>query len=107
MSSKAPTKADLKRFRAIGHGLKPVVTIAGNGMSESVKSEIDRALNDHELIKVRVHADDRDDRKETFDEIVKQCGCDLLQSVGNVALLYKPASKPNPKLSNILRSETL
>jgi len=49
MSLSTATK---KQYRTIGHGLNPVVTIAGNGLSAGVMAEIDRALEDHELIKV-------------------------------------------------------
>ncbi|MBL4682693.1 MAG: YhbY family RNA-binding protein [Pseudomonadales bacterium] len=101
------SKAELKRFRAIGHKLKPNVTIAGKGLSESVVSEIKRSLADHELIKVRVNTDDRKDRDETIASIVEQTTSSVIQTIGNVALLYKAGKKPNPKLSNILRSELL
>ena len=48
------TNQDIKQLRAIGHKLKPVVTIAGNGLSEGVITELDRALQDHELIKIKL-----------------------------------------------------
>ena len=51
---------DKKHLRRLGHNLKPVVTVAGNGLSETVNAEIERALTDHELIKVKLVADDRD-----------------------------------------------
>ena len=44
------SSADKKYLRSLGHPLKPVVTVAGNGLTESVVTEINRALNDHELI---------------------------------------------------------
>ena len=99
------TKAEQKRFKAIGHSLKPVVTIAGNGLSDAVISELNRAIADHELIKVRVNADDRDDKQATIEKVVGVTNAELVQSIGNVALIYKSAKKPNPKLSNILRSD--
>ena len=43
-----------KRFRQIGHQLNPVVMLGGQGLTEGVMAEIDRALEDHELIKVRI-----------------------------------------------------
>ena len=99
------TKAEQKRFKASGHSLKPVVTIAGNGLSDAVISELNRASTDHELIKVRVNADDRDDKQATIEKVVGAANAELVQSIGNVALIYKSAKKPNPKLSNILRSD--
>jgi RNA-binding protein len=43
-------KQDMRQLRAIGHKLKPVVTVAGNTLSEGVTAELERALDDHELI---------------------------------------------------------
>jgi RNA-binding protein len=100
-------KTQQKRFRAIGHKLNPIVTIGGNGFSESVVNELIRALDDHELIKVKIHAEDREDRAKTVAELTKVTGAELIQKVGNVALIYKPAAKPQPGLSNILRSGIL
>jgi RNA-binding protein len=96
---------DKKRFRAIGHHLSPVVTIAGNGLSEGVISELSRAVNDHELIKIKVLTGDREERKETIREIQEQLGVEIVQSIGKVALIYKQAKKPDPSLSNVLRSD--
>jgi len=45
----ALSNAVRKRFRAIGHNLKPVVTIAQKGITENVHDELERALKDHEL----------------------------------------------------------
>ena len=98
------SNAELKRFRAIGHNLKPIVTIAGNGLSDAVIGELLRAVRDHELIKIRVKAEDRKDRSDTIQQVIEKTEAHLVQKIGNVALLYKAAKKPNPKLSNILRS---
>ena len=100
-------KTQQKRFRAIGHQLNPIVTIGGNGFSDNVVAELQRALEDHELIKVKIHADDRDDRAKTVAELIKITSAQLIQRVGNVALIYRPAAKPQPGKSNILRSAIL
>ena len=48
-----------KRLRQIGHALNPVVMIGGQGLTENVIEETNRALNDHELIKVKIAGEDR------------------------------------------------
>ncbi len=101
------SKAELKRFKAIGHSLKPVVTIAGNGTSDAVLGELNRALKDHELIKIRINAEDRRDRADAIDRIRIYSEAQVIQRIGNVALLYKRASKPDPRLSNLLRTDIL
>ena len=55
-------KQQLKNFRSIGHHLSPIIIIV-NGLSDNINAEIDRALNDHELIKIKVHNNDREVKK--------------------------------------------
>lgn len=90
-----------KHFRSIGHNLKPVVTIAGKGLTEGVIAETDRALEDHELIKVKVAIADRDSRKEAIDALCGSCNAELIQEIGKVALLFREARKPKIGKSNI------
>ena len=92
-----------KHYRSIAHSLKPVVTIAGNGLSESVMTEIERALNDHELIKIKVSITDRDSRKKTIVEVCEQSQAELIQEIGKVAVILREAKKPNRRLSNLVR----
>ena len=93
-----------KQFRTIGHKLNPIVTIAGNGLSEGVLIELNRALDDHELIKVKLALPERDDRKMVIEEISELPGVEVIQEIGKVILLYKPNKKANPKLSNLHRN---
>ena len=95
-------KKQLKHFRSIGHHLSPVVIIA-NDLNDNINSEIDRALNDHELIKLKVHSNSREGRKALVQSICNEHNAKLVQLIGHVALIYKTAKKTNPKLSNILR----
>lgn len=90
-----------KQYRNIGHNLNPVVTVAGNGLSDGLMEELDRALNDHELIKVKLMISDRDLRKQVSAEMVKKAGAELVQEIGKVALVFRAAKRPNLKLSNI------
>jgi RNA-binding protein len=90
-----------KHFRSLGHNLKPVVTIAGKGLTEGVVAETDRALDDHELIKVKVAVADRFSRKEAIDTLCEQCNAELVQEIGKVALLFRKAKEPKIGKSNI------
>jgi len=93
-----------KRLRGIGHNLNPVVTIAGNGLSETVCAEIDRALRDHELIKVKLALPDRDQRRELGREICQRAAAELVQEIGRIILIYRSNPTANPRLSNIRRA---
>lgn len=96
-----------KRFRTIAHHLKPVVIIAEKGISEGVLTELERALEDHELIKLKINVAERDDKQLIIAELVEQTGAELVQTIGKVAVLYRPAKKQNPKLSNLTRFQAL
>ena len=54
---------DKKHLRRLGHDLKPVVTIAAKGLTDNVSAELERALSDHELIKVKLAVGDREAKK--------------------------------------------
>lgn len=80
-------------LKARAHALKPVVLIGNHGLTEAVLKEIDRALFDHELIKVRIASNDRDERKAAFAEICEQTKAEIVQNIGNIGVLYRPSEK--------------
>lgn len=96
-----------KRLRQIGHELNPVVMLGGQGLTENVLEETNRALNDHELIKVKIAGEDREARVAVITEIAQATGAEVVQTIGKIALLYKKAAKQNPKLSNLVRYANL
>ena len=85
MSLAAAQKMNL---RGQAHHLKPLVIVADKGLGETVMAEIERALNDHELIKVKLRGD-REARKAWAQRIASQCGAELVQSIGQVACFYR------------------
>ena len=103
----ALTQEQKKQFKSIGHHLKPVLIVAENGLSEGVVAELERALNDHELIKVQFRITEREDRRALIDEISRVGRCELVQEIGKMALLYRRNPKPNKNLSNISRFSAL
>ena len=100
-------QAKKKQLRTIGHKLNPVVIVSDRGMSEGIEQELDRALNDHELIKVKLAFEDPAVRKQFAAELCEQCSAELIQAIGKIILIYRAAKKPNPKLSNIERNKHL
>jgi len=93
----------IKQLRAIGHRLKPVVIISDNGITEGALKELERALNDHELIKVKLAFEDREAKKIALDQLIEATGADCIQKIGKIALLYRLAKQTNKKLSNLHR----
>ena len=94
---------DKKYLRRLGHNLKPVVTIAAKGLTKPVCAEIERALADHDLIKIKLAVGDRAAKKAVTTEICTTSGAAVVQAIGHIVLLFRKAKKPNPKLSNLLR----
>lgn len=81
--------AEKKKLRSRAHSLRPVVITGQSGISDGVLAEIDNALDHHELIKVRVRCDDREERKRMIDEIRTRSGAELIQRIGQIAVLYR------------------
>ncbi|PCJ22769.1 MAG: ribosome assembly RNA-binding protein YhbY [SAR86 cluster bacterium] len=95
------SNASKKKFRAIGHKLKPIVSIAQKGLTENVKIEINRALRDHELIKIKLLAADKKEKQALEKTICEEFDAHCIQSIGHVMLLYRRAKKQNARLSNV------
>lgn len=95
------TNEKKKRFRNIGHDLKPTVTVAGKGLTENVLNEIKRCLEDHELVKVKIAITDRDARKTVVQEMAQRTKSEIVQEIGKVALIYRPSNKKDIKTSNV------
>jgi RNA-binding protein len=80
-------------LRAQAHHLKPVVMVGGKGISEGLLNELDVSLTTHELLKVSIAAD-KENRKLAAQELCRASGAELVQLIGNIAILYRPAPQP-------------
>ena len=78
-------------LKARAHSVKPVVLLGHSGLSAAVLKEIDRALVAHELIKVRVPGDDREQRDNVFAEVANTLSAGRVQAIGKLLVLYRPA----------------
>ncbi len=83
------TPAERRALRATAHSLQPVVAISQKGLSAGVLKEIDASLNSHELIKVKVHGIERDDRAALLTEICATLHCAPVQHIGNILILWR------------------
>jgi RNA-binding protein len=97
------TQEQKKQYKSIGHDLKPVLIVAGNGLTEGVLAELERALSDHELIKIKINLNEREERAEVIAELCKAGRAELVQTIGKMALIYRKNPQPNKQLSNIHR----
>jgi putative YhbY family RNA-binding protein len=79
-----------RELRARAHGMNPVVSISENGLTDSVLKEIDTNLKAHELIKVRVYGDSREDRLAYLERICTELNAAAVQHIGKLLVVYRP-----------------
>jgi len=75
------------------HALNPVVLLGAQGLTPAIMREIDRALAAHELIKVRVPSDEREERDAMFRQIAGTLGAACVQSIGKVLVFFRPLAE--------------
>ncbi|MGY4533291.1 RNA-binding protein [Pseudomonas sp. TE3786] len=97
------TQEQKKQYKSIGHHLKPVLIVADNGLTEGVLAELERALTDHELIKIQLRITERESRLAAIAELCKAGNSELVQVIGKMALIYRKNPKVNKQLSNVTR----
>jgi RNA-binding protein len=85
------TSAQTRFLRGQAHGLKAMLQVGGKGLTDALVSEVDGALEHHELIKVKVGGDDREARDAMIGELAERTGSALVQRIGHTAILYRPS----------------
>lgn len=92
------TEHQKKHLRGLGHKLKPVIMVGEAGVSDSLLQEFERTLEHHELIKLKVRVGARDARDAIIADLCRQSGAELVQRIGNTALLFRR----NPEKPRVL-----
>ena len=84
------TRDERLRLRGLAHHLNPVVLLGAAGLTDAVLKETDRALTAHELIKVRIPGDDRDEREAVGARLAERLCAARVQAIGKLLVLYRP-----------------
>jgi RNA-binding protein len=85
----ALTEKQKKHLRRLAHPLGPVVMIGGAGLTDGVVGELERALRDHELVKVSARLGGRALRDEALKSLARRTASELVQRVGYVGVFYR------------------
>lgn len=85
------TTAQTRFLRGQAHGLKAMLQVGGKGVTPALIAEVGQALDDHELIKVKIAADDREARALLVEQLIEGTGAALVQRIGHTAVLYRPS----------------
>ena len=91
------TPAARRTFRAKAHPLHPFVSIGHHGLTPAVLHEIDVNLLAHELIKIRVGSDDRNERESLLARICSNLDAAPVQHLGKILTIWRPAPEPEPE----------
>ena len=83
------TERQRRHLKGLAHSLKPIVRLGNAGLTDAVALETERALHDHELIKVKAPGGDREARDALFAALASRTHSALVQRIGNVAVLYR------------------
>jgi RNA-binding protein len=89
--------AALRKLRALGHALDPVVAIGKDGLTNALVAAADSAIGTHELVKVKIQREAPVDRHEASIELAARTGSVLAQVIGRTFLLYRRHPK-KPKI---------
>jgi RNA-binding protein len=81
-----------RQLRALGHHLTAVVQVGAAGVTDGVIAATDRALEDHELVKVKIAAE-REERARAVAALVKATGSEVAQTLGRTVLLWRKRKK--------------
>jgi len=74
-------------LRGLANPMKPIVMVGEAGITAAVLKALERALLDHELVKVRLR--ETGERKETARMLAERCGAELCGVVGRTLILYR------------------
>ncbi len=83
------TKEHIHALKGLAHPMKPVLIMGDKGVTDSFLAEAERAIEYHELIKIRIAGEDRDAKKAIAAEITSTLNATMIQHIGNVITLFK------------------
>ena len=81
-----------RALRALGHHLDVIVQVGAEGVTDGVVAALAQALDDHELVKVKIAAD-REGRAVAVEALATQTRSEVAQVLGRTALFFKKKKK--------------
>jgi RNA-binding protein len=78
-------------LRGLGHHLQPVVMVGKDAVSTSVIQSTQEALDQHELIKIKLQDGCIVDRKDVAAALAQECNAAVAQILGRTILLFRPS----------------
>ncbi len=85
----ALTEKQKKHLRRLAHPMSPIVMLGNAGLTDAVVAELDRALADHELVKVSARVGEREARNQALAALADRTTSELVQRIGHVGVYYR------------------
>lgn len=89
-------------LKSLAHGLAPLVQVGAEGVTPAVGRAASVALEQHELIKIRLGQGYEGERDDAAKELAELTGASLVQVIGRIVVLYRRRSKDDPKRARIV-----
>ena len=89
----ALTEKQKKHLRRLAHPMNPIVMLGNAGLTDAIVAELDRALTDHELVKVSARIGERDARNRALAMLANRTLSELVQRVGHVGVFLRRRSE--------------
>jgi len=81
---------ELNRLRGLAHHLKPIVTVGMAGVTPAVANELEIALANRELVKVRLPALPRPEKTKALRDLCDHTRSTPVQLIGRIGVVYRP-----------------
>ncbi len=99
------TPREKKLIKKLSHDLKPLIRIGKNGVTPATIANIDKALNDHELIKIK-YLEHKDQKNTLTRQITEETRSELINRIGNTIVLYREGSRPQKREAPPTKKQT-
>lgn len=83
-------KMQTKWLRRLAHDLKPIVSVGNHGITPALLNELEQSLLAHELVKVRLPAISRKDKRTIIDALAHSMHSEIVTVIGHMLVLYRP-----------------
>ncbi|MBL4910150.1 MAG: ribosome assembly RNA-binding protein YhbY [Alteromonadaceae bacterium] len=94
-------KKQIQHLKGLAHSLKPIVLLGSNGLTEAVIAEIDYALNHHELIKVKIPTDDKENKALIIEAICRETKSTKIQVIGKTLIIYRQSEEKKIRIPKV------
>ncbi len=84
-------------LKSLANTMDPLVQIGKSGLSDGLIRQLDKSLEDHELVKIRVLQNSPLGVKEIVEEILTKTGAEFVQQIGSKLTIYRE-SKEHKKI---------